>query len=283
MTIEEMIAKKKEFGYSCEMIAAMSGVPVSTVQKIFSGITSSPRNSTLRALAKVFEWSAGSTSDHSYLRNENGTPVSYIAEDSRMNPNTAFSGTAALNMSSHSGKTLSDYLALPDDVRVELIDGVFYDMAAPSMVHQSISMYISTVFTSHIDSHSGKCMTFAAPTDVQLDGDDKTVVQPDVFVICDRDKITKPRAVGAPDLIVEVVSPSSWFHDSFRKLQKYKKAGVREYWISIPDELKIIVYNFEKSDFLTEYSFNDKIPVGIWNGECEVDFKKIYEKISFML
>lgn len=289
MTIEEMIAKKKEFGYSCEMIASMSGVPVSTVQKIFSGITSSPRNSTLKALAKVFEWPARPIPDADYLREHIG--VSYVAEDTscygkangRTNPNTAFNGTSALNMSSRTGKTIDDYLALPDDVRVELIDGVFYDMGSPSMVHQSISMHISTAFNNHIDSHNGKCMAFAAPTDVQLDCDDKTIVEPDVLIVCDRDKITKPRVVGAPDLIVEVVSPSSWYHDSFRKLQKYKKAGVREYWIVIPDELKIIVYCFETSDFLTEYTFNDKVPVGIWGGECEVDFKKIYEKISFML
>lgn len=289
MTIEEMIAKKKEFGYSCEMIASMSGVPLSTVQKIFSGITSSPRNSTLKALAKVFEWPARPIPDADYLREHIG--VSYVAEDTigygkangRTNPNTAFNGTLALNMSSRTGKTIDDYLALPDDVRVELIDGVFYDMAAPSLLHQSISMHISTAFNNHIDSHNGKCMAFAAPTDVQLDCDDKTIVEPDVLIVCDRDKLGKPRVVGAPDLIVEVVSPSSWYHDSFRKLQKYKKAGVREYWIVIPDELKIIVYYFEESDFLTEYTFNDKVPVGIWGRECEVDFKKIYEKISFML
>ena len=289
MTIEEMIAKKKEFGYSCEMIASMSGVPLSTVQKIFSGITSSPRNSTLKALARVFEWPARPIPDADYLREHIG--VSYVAEDTigygkangRTNPNTAFNGTSALDMSSRSGKTLDDYLALPDDVRVELIDGVFYDMAAPSLLHQSIALCISTVFANHIDSHNGKCMAFVAPVDVQLDCDEKTVVEPDVLIVCDRDKLDKPRVVGAPDLTIEVVSPSSWYHDSFRKLQKYKKAGVREYWIVIPDELKIIVYNFEKSDFLTEYSFDDKVPVGIWNGECEVDFKKIYEKISFML
>ena len=291
MTIEEMMAEKKEFGYSCEMIASMSGVPVSTVQKIFSGITSSPRNSTLNALAKIFKRPAGPMSDYSFLRDNNDIPVSYVAEDNsgygkatgKDAPNTAFNGTGALDMSSRGGKTIDDYLALPDDVRVELIDGVFYDMAAPSLLHQIISIYLSTAFINHIESHSGKCMAFAAPVDVQLDCDEKTIVEPDVLIVCDRDKLNKPRVVGAPDLVVEVVSPSSWYHDSFRKLQKYKKVGVREYWIVIPDELKIIVYNFEKTDFLTEYSFNDKIPVGIWNGECEVDFKKIYEKISFML
>ena len=102
----------------------------------------------------------------------------------------------------------------------------------------------------------------------------------DVFVVCDRNKITKPRIVGAPDFVAEVLSASSWYHDTVRKLLKYKNAGVREYWIVMPENRKVLVYFFEKSPDPVEYSFVDEIPVGIWDGKYTVDFKEIFESIK---
>ena len=122
-----------------------------------------------------------------------------------------------------------------------------------------------------------------APSNVQLDCDDKTMVQPDFFVICDRDKIIGPRVVGAPDLVIEILSPSNWFHDVVRKLKKYRNAGVKEYWIVMPESKKVMVYFFENSADPIEYSFNDTIPVNIWDGKCKVNFKTIYNKISFLM
>ncbi len=188
-------------------------------------------------------------------------------------------GTGALKKNE---MTIDDYVALPEGTRVELIDGQFYDMAAPTPIHQSIGSLIWSEFNSYIDKKKGSCVPFVAPTDVQLDRDNRTMVQPDVFVICDREKLTKARIVGAPDLVVEVLSPSNWYMDTFKKLNKYKHAGVREYWIVLPDHKKVVVYNFEKSLDPHEYTFEDAIPVAIWGGKCEVDFKKIFEKISFM-
>ena len=111
-----------------------------------------------------------------------------------------------------------------------------------------------------------------------------TVVQPDVFVICEP-KRKDLKGNFLPDFVAEVVSPSSIKRDYFLKLGKYSNAGVREYWIVIPDSLKVLVYEFEKSDSErpTEYTFADKVPVGIWDGKCEVDFKEIYESIEFLL
>ena len=156
-------------------------------------------------------------------------------------------------------------------------------MAAPSPVHQIMISSISTVLGNHIDINGGKCLTFIAPTDVQLDSDDKTMVQPDIFVVCDKKKVTKDRIKGAPDLIIEVLSPSNWYNDITRKLIKYKNAGVHEYWIVMPENLKVLVYNFDVSDIPTEYTFNDNVAVNIWNGKCSVDFRKILDKISFLL
>ena len=323
MTIDEMISKKKEYGYSCEYIAQQSGVPFSTVQKIFSRLTTAPRRKTIEALWHVFDladqrYAAKPYTVTGYIANEElegENDISYACEDS---PEYGLTdGTSALNKisfdnscendeSAHTiqnnasrfekyskkvrivkgienGKTIDDYLALPEGARVELIDGVFYDMAAPSLPHQSFALDLREVFKSYIKSNKGNCIAVAAPVDVQLDCDDKTIVQPDVMIICDRSKITKPRIVGAPDLIVEVLSPSNAYYDMTTKLIKYKKAGVKEYWIVNLDNMSVLVYDFTKSDFPTEYAFEDEVPVGIWDGKCRINLMEIYDEISFML
>ena len=263
MTVDEMIKLKKEFGFSYQYISEKSGVPLGTVQKIFGGFTESPRYSTLKALSSVFE-------------------DMNMDKDMVMETSHYSAGTSAIKIDSYENKTLEDYLALPEGTRIELIDGVFYDMAAPTFVHQRIGAMILYEFERFIDENGGPCIPSVAPTDVQLDCDDKTMVQPDVLVVCDRDKIIKARVVGAPDLIVEVLSPSNWYMDVIRKKNKYQNAGVREYWIVLPDDKKVLVYNFEKSSDPVEYTFEDKVPVAIWDGKCVVDFKTIYSKIEFL-
>ena len=188
-------------------------------------------------------------------------------------------------------KTIEDYLALPEERRVELIDGVFYDMAAPSYLHQNISGMIYHVLMRHIQKNKGSCMPFISPADVQLFGDDKTMVQPDVFVVCNRDRITYTRLVNAPDLVIEVISPSTRRKDMDLKLRRYREAGVREYWIVFPGEKQVWVYLFEEKATRSEkdqdahhqvYTFADKVPVGIWGGACEVDFAEIDEMCEFL-
>lgn len=263
MSLEEMKRLKKKYSITNAMIAERSGVPLATVQKVFSGATPHPRYATLASIDKVIQ-------DY----NEYGE--SFVAEP------TYVYGTGA-KKDIYSGKTVDDYLALPDDVRVELIDGVFYDMAAPTSVHQHIALSIGATFNNHVNSHGGSCIPFISPIDVKLGDDDKTMVQPDVLIICDRSKITYERIIGTPDMVVEIVSPSNSYMDTIIKLNKYKKSGVREYWIVFPKEKKIFTYFFEESDEPKEYSFDDKVSVRVWNNECEVDFAEIYKKISFML
>ena len=269
MTIEEMKRRKKELGYSYEKISELSGVPVGTLQKIFSGETSSPRYKTIMALSNVL-----GDKDNIYEVNESAG--AYNANYLKGQKNDA-------STSIYEGeKTLDDYLALPEGTRIELIDGKFYDMAAPTTIHQSIGFEICYLFKNYVSKKGGKCVPFVAPTDVQLDCDNRTMVQPDVLVVCDRNKITRARIVGAPDLVVEVVSPANMVTDVMIKLFKYKNAGVREYWIVYPDEKRVTVFDFAKDIGPKDYSFEDTIPVAIWDGDCKIDFSYIYSQIEFM-
>ncbi len=178
--------------------------------------------------------------------------------------------------------TIDDYLALPEGEMVELIDGVFYDMAAPHYIHQGFGDRIQTIFSNYIDAHQGSCFAFTSPIDVQLDCDNKTMVQPDVVILCDTKKFRSGRIFGAPDLIVEVLSPSTSYRDRGLKLSKYKKAGVREYWLVDPKRKRVLVYEFEKSDNARIYGFDETVPVGIYDGACKVDFAWIYERLRFL-
>ena len=180
MTIQEMRDKKKEKGYTYAQMAELSGVPLGTIQKIFSGETESPRYDTLLALEQIFtEQSVVCEAAASYKTDRNG---SY---------------------------TLDDYYALPEDQRVELIDGYFYTMLSPTFGHQSIAGEIHRQIANYIMEHNGSCRPFIAPVDVQLDCDNKTMVEPDVGIICDTSKIKRFGIYGAPDFVLEVISPST--------------------------------------------------------------------------
>ena len=174
--------------------------------------------------------------------------------------------------------TIEDRNALPEDHPSELIDGVIYNMASPALRHQSISGAIYHQLWNYVDAHGGNCLPFIAPTDVRLDRDERTMVVPDVFVLCqpDDDRIDNDKYInGAPDLIIEVLSPSTRRKDMFTKLHKYEAAGVREYWIVDPKKEKVIVYLFGEESDVSLYGFDSEVPVGIYQGECRIDFRRI--------
>lgn len=161
--------------------------------------------------------------------------------------------------------TIDDINALPEGERAELIDGQIYYMSPPSWNHQRISRKLHQAIANYIDSNNGKCETLAAPFAVFLNEDDETYVEPDISVICDLSKLDEKGCHGAPDWIIEIVSPSSKPRDYMTKLFKYRSAGVREYWIVDPDKQMVSVYAFEKNT-VEQYSFGEEIPVGIYQG-----------------
>lgn len=270
MTIQEMKERKRQKGYSCQQIAELSGVPLGTVQKIFSGITKTPRYETLKQLEAVLQDKRIEISYSDILRR--GSEAGMVKE-----------AATAYQIERREGEyTLEDYYAIPEDRRVELIDGVIYDMSAPTTIHQQWVAEIGFVLNSYIHKKRGKCMVFMVPTDVQLDCDDKTMLQPDVFVICQREKILRRCLYGAPDLAIEILSLSTRKKDMNLKYMKYANAGVREYWIVDPDRQKVMVYDLEHEEFPVVYGFDSSVPVRIFDGECEVDFAQIYEEMKFL-
>lgn len=169
--------------------------------------------------------------------------------------------------------TINDIYALPDGKRAELIDGNIYYMAPPKRSHQKIVMELSNLIRSYIEKNNGDCEVYPCPFAVFLNDNDKTYVEPDISVICDKNKLTDKGCNGAPDWIIEIVSPSSKRMDYSVKLFKYRSSGVQEYWIVDPEKNRITVYYFSDDDVI-EYTFSDKVKVYIYN-DFEIDFSKI--------
>lgn len=161
--------------------------------------------------------------------------------------------------------TIEDIYALPEGKRAELIDGQIYFMAPPGRSHQQILLSISRKIADYIDTHDGSCEVDIAPFAVFLNNDDKNYVEPDISVICDKSKLDEKGCHGAPDWVVEVVSPSSRRMDYYTKLMKYQSAGVREYWIVDAKKQLVTVYDFEGEN-VEEYPFGEEVPVGIYEG-----------------
>ncbi len=252
MTVGEMKQIKKEKGYTYAQLAEWSGVPLGTVQKIFSGETQSPRYSTLLALEAVFK-EHGQQSVMEPLRYTAKKPGEY---------------------------TVQDYYAMPEDVRVELIDGVFYDMASPGFVHQRIAGEVYRQIANYISESHGDCLPVTAPMDVRLNCDDRTMIQPDVIVVCEKEKVRGWGIMGAPDFVLEVLSPSTKRKDCIKKLDKYMEAGVREYWMIDPAKRKVIVYQFENEIYPAVYGMEELLEIGIFGGRMKLDLREIQNMIQ---
>lgn len=160
--------------------------------------------------------------------------------------------------------TIEDIYALPEGQRAELIDGYLYDMAPPMRIHQKLVNRLSQTITNHIDSKKGNGEVYPAPFAVFLNKDDKNYVEPDISVICDKSRLDDRGCNGAPDWVIEIVSPSTQQIDYGIKLFKYRMTGVREYWIVNPSSRTVNVYNFESESGTGQYLFDEAIPVNIY-------------------
>lgn len=171
------------------------------------------------------------------------------------------------------GYTVEDIYNLPEGQRAELIEGELYMMAPPNRRHQEIVARFTQIIANYIDKNGGKCKVYPAPFAVFLTGNNKNYVEPDISVICDKDKLSDRGCEGAPDWVIEIVSPASRRMDYQTKLLKYANSGVREYWIVDMEKDRVTVHNFEKSE-MNEYSFADTVKAGIYE-DLEIDFKEM--------
>lgn len=169
--------------------------------------------------------------------------------------------------------TIDDIYNLPEGTRAELIDGQIYYMAPPSRIHQEISGTLYRKIANYIESKKGSCKVYIAPFAVFLNENDTNYVEPDISVICDKNKLTDKGCTGAPDWIIEIVSPGSRRMDYFIKLFKYRSAGVREYWIVDPAKNRVTVWNFE-TDNTDDFTFSDQVKAGIYS-DLVIDFSQI--------
>jgi Uma2 family endonuclease len=170
--------------------------------------------------------------------------------------------------------TVAEYMEWPEEQRWELIDGIPYAMSpAPRIKHQAV---VGNFFMNIKRHPENPCYTGIAPTDVVLDDD--TVVQPDVFVVCDRKKITADNIQGAPDLIVEVVSPSTEVKDRREKLRLYERFGVKEYLIVFPEREYVERYVLKAGQYGSPeiFTWDERLKLTLF--PMEVILSEIFEK-----
>ena len=295
MWIEDLIERKKELGYTNEMISEKSGVPLSTVNKIFGGITTRPRYNTLQSLECVLfpekHDRREAAINKELVRNLSLDYADSVEEDSALSEYSSESSAAerkhsyekVVSWKNQGEFTVADWINLPERSYMELIDGFLYDRNSPTTIHQFIANELCTELTIGIRGVSNEhrdCLVLA-PAAVQPDkDDDKTGLIPDVLIVCDREKYKDGGTIiGAPDFVAEVMSPSTRRYDQGHKFNKYWKAGVREYWIVDPENEELWVYQFEKGIPPESYSFEDRIPLGISGGEIVIDFKSIADRM----
>ena len=174
--------------------------------------------------------------------------------------------------------TYSDYLTWDDDIRWELIDGVPYLMSGPNRQHQQLS---GNIFLQLATQLKGKtCEVYYSPLDVRLNYDtlDNTVVQPDLLIVCDHSKLNKAGCIGAPDVLIEILSPSTSRYDRTLKFNTYLKACVREYWILDPETRTLAVHLLKDNEYITRaYSEEETVPLHAIEG-CIVNLAEVFDE-----
>lgn len=170
--------------------------------------------------------------------------------------------------------TSKNYWNLPDGKRAELINGQLYALATPGFLHQKLSLSLSRKIADYIDRNNGACEVVPAPFAVNLNADDKIYVEPDINVISDKSKIDDRGCNGAPDFIIEIVSPSSRKMDYSTKNTLYSDAGVREYWIVDIEKQRTTIYRYEEDAAPMIVPFQQNITVGIY-GDLSINISEL--------
>ncbi|MCR5204961.1 MAG: Uma2 family endonuclease [Lachnospiraceae bacterium] len=289
MTREELIALKENRGYSVAKLSEYSGVPEGTIRKIITGESKHPRTATLNALKKVLFGDQSVYSGKTYKYAEQSAfftnevceeETSYIIGSSIPTDNGDENHSSGAIHKKQGEYTIEDYLNLPEGERKELIDGVFYDMATPLNVHQEIIGYMYFEIKSYIKNNKGKCRVVISPSSVQLDCDDKTMIEPDIYIVCDKNKIRRFGNYGAPDFVLEVLSESTRSKDMRIKTGKYFNAGVKEIWY-IDLKTNVLITYFKDDDYMPViHPLEGSAGVSIYEGKLQINLSDIADIIE---
>ena len=257
--------RKGYLGLTNKELSELSGVPLGTLNKFLSGATQYPRKETFDAVFNTLQYH---TVGHPDYKKSGQKGASCVRDAS-----VAYGASPP----AEERYTVEDYFALSEERRVELIDGVFYDMASPSFIHQQILVELLFRIKSHLRESKSKCIVVSSPLDVQLFKDDENMVQPDLLITCDKSKY-EGRDIfwGAPEFVIEIASPSDPKRDYLLKLDKYRRAKVLEYWIVDPMKKTVLVYDFASDIPLSIYCFTDKVR-SILFPDLEIDFTEMAE------
>lgn len=249
MTADDLRKKKEQAGMTTAALSKLSGVPVGTINKILNGETKSPRYDTICALEQALD----SVRKPSQTVRESGEPYCVDVQDTY----------AAADC----GNRLYD-------VKAEQMDGEWICSGKPTAGHQFLISQLILQLGRFIEETGGSCLVLPSPFCVYPDGDEKTVLQPDISVVCHRDRLSRDGLMGAPDLVMEITSSFTRKHDLGRKMCRYLEAGVREYWVLDIKTRRILVYCFEQDELPSAYSFEEEIPVSIYEGKLRICLRK---------
>lgn len=255
MQLCEMEERRKQLGFTYAQIAMMTDLEEEEVRRILNSEVIHVSYETVRAL----EWILDKGLGQNVIRESNIAP--WLTEDRKRQGHY----------------TIADYFALPKQCDVELINGVFISRTAPNADHQFVVSEVSFAIQNYIKNKKGKCRVFAASPDVQVDGTDRTMVKPDIVLLCDRKKIVDGYIQGAPELLIEILSKSTRNVDMVEKLHKYRESGVYEYWMVDLEQERVIVHCFEEQGESIIYGFDTPVSVGIYGGELKIDFREIWK------
>ena len=174
--------------------------------------------------------------------------------------------------------TFEEWLELDNNENIELIDGVLYMQGEPSSRHMDVVRELTVELGVFL--RGKQCRLYTNPYMVKLNTKKTAAVHPDITVVCDKNKMTDRGCIGAPDLIIEILSPSNAGHDIFTKYHQYLMAGVKEYWIVDPQKNTVIAYILKNGGYEpTLYKQKDIIPVSVLS-ECKIDLKVIFESLE---
>ena len=299
MTTEELKKRKKRLRITTEYLANLAGLPVSTVSKVMTGETKKPSYITiekidaalckeeakyriatyLKCMLRYFETHPDEHRDemteseferrYREKYDLDDKPIEYARP--RKDPyNEDYLVELNLALGKHKWNDVTALSTYGEDRTAELIDGLVVKSEMPGMMHQNIVDEIGFEIKLFIKNNSGKCKAYTSGVNVYLDEDEHTLVIPDITVVCRDDIITDRGIWGAPDWVIEVTSPSTKVNDYGIKMQKYMKAGVREYWLIDTDAERIIVYVNNGQIITTIYTYSDRIPVNIYEGRLEI-------------